>query len=329
MPETPGAPGWYPDPWSATGQGERYFDGELWGSSERPRARHSIPVDVFDPGPHSPQRTRRSWRPAVALLVLFALVWGYQSYSRTSSTNTSTPVADPAQSRSTVSRLTKRPSSSAEETSAPLGRPAAAPKGRGGYRFVRTQRGDRATPVAFDPCRPVHYAINVSGSPSDGRALVRDAIARVSRATGLRFVEDATTTETPRTDRVAYQPDRYGDRWAPVLIAWRDERNYPTLAGSVAGIGGAQAISIAANRFVNISGQLVLDRDQLSTDSSPERSLVRAVILHELGHVVGLDHVSDRSQLMYAEEQPSVRNYGAGDLRGMHQLGIQACFPDV
>ena len=329
MPETPGAPGWYPDPWSATGQGERYFDGELWGSSERPRARHSIPVDGFDPGPHSPQRTRRSWRPAVALLVLFALVWGYQSYSRTSSTNTSTPVADPAQSRSTVSRLTKRPSPSAEEASAPLGRPAAAPKGRGGYRFVRTQRGDRATPVAFDPCRPVHYAINVSGSPSDGRALVRDAIARVSRATGLRFVEDATTTETPRTDRVAYQPDRYGDRWAPVLIAWRDERNYPTLAGSVAGIGGAQAISIAANRFVNISGQLVLDRDQLSTDSSPERSLVRAVILHELGHVVGLDHVSDRAQLMFAEEQPSVRNYGAGDLRGMHQLGIQACFPDV
>ncbi len=329
MPETPSAPGWYPDPWSATGQGERYFDGQLWGSSERPRARHSIPVDVFDSVSDSPQRSRRSWRPAVALLVLFALVWGYQSYSRTSSTDTSTPVADPAQSRSTVSRLTERPSPSTEEASAPLGRPAAAPKGRGGYRFVRTQRGDSATPVAFDPCRPVHYAVNVSGSPSDGRALVRDAIARVSRATGLRFVEDATTTETPRTDRVAYQPDRYGDRWAPVLIAWRDERNYQSLAGSVAGIGGAQAISIAANRFVNISGQLVLDRDQLSTDSSPERSLVRAVILHELGHVVGLDHVSDRAQLMFAEEQPSVRTFADGDLRGLHQLGIQACFPKV
>ena len=108
-----------------------------------------------------------------------------------------------------------------------------------------------------------------------------------------------------------------------------DQRNYPTLAGSVAGIGGAQAISIAANRFVNISGQLVLDRDQLSTDSSPERNLVRAVILHELGHVVGLDHVRDRSQLMYAEEQPTVRTFGDGDLRGLQQLGIQACFPDV
>ena len=329
MPETPAAPGWYPEPWSATGQGERDFDGQLWGSSERPRARHSIPVDVFDPEPGAPARSRRSWRPAIALLAVFALVWSYQTYSRSSSTDTSTPVADPAQSRSTVSQLTQRPSPSAEEASAPLGRPAAAPKGTGKFRFVRTQRGDRTTPVAFDPCRPVHYAMNPSGTARDGRSLVRDAIARISRATGLRFIEDAATTEVPRTDRVAYQPDRYGDRWAPVLIAWRDQRNYPTLAGSVAGIGGAQAISIEANRFVNISGQLVLDRDQLSTDSSPERSLVRAVILHELGHVVGLDHVGDRSQLMYAEEQPTVRNFGDGDLRGLHQLGTQACFPDV
>ena len=170
MPETPAAPGWYPDPWSATGQGERYFDGQLWGSSERPRARHSVPVDVFDPAPGSPVRSRRSWRPAVALLVVFAVVWSYQTYSRTGSTNTSTPVADPAQSRSTVSQLTQRPSPSTEEASAPLGRPGAAPKGTGGFRFVRTQRGDRTTPVAFDPCRPVHYAMNPSGSPRDGRS---------------------------------------------------------------------------------------------------------------------------------------------------------------
>ena len=33
----PDAPGWYPDPWSATGGGERYFDGKRWGTNERPR----------------------------------------------------------------------------------------------------------------------------------------------------------------------------------------------------------------------------------------------------------------------------------------------------
>jgi hypothetical protein len=30
--ESPDAPGWYPDPWSATGDGKRYFDGKRWGA---------------------------------------------------------------------------------------------------------------------------------------------------------------------------------------------------------------------------------------------------------------------------------------------------------
>ena len=41
QPEKPSGPGWYPDPWSADGKGERYFDGKHWGSTERPRGRHT------------------------------------------------------------------------------------------------------------------------------------------------------------------------------------------------------------------------------------------------------------------------------------------------
>ena len=39
--DRPQAAGWYPDPWSATGEGERYYDGKNWGSSARPLARHT------------------------------------------------------------------------------------------------------------------------------------------------------------------------------------------------------------------------------------------------------------------------------------------------
>jgi hypothetical protein len=38
----PREPGWYPDPFSATGDGERYFDGKGWGSTEWPRGRHTV-----------------------------------------------------------------------------------------------------------------------------------------------------------------------------------------------------------------------------------------------------------------------------------------------
>src|SRR5258708_2971495 len=51
-PKLPRAPGWYPDPWSAPGEGQRFFDGKQWGSTE-PFGRHATV---------SPLRGRRRFR---------------------------------------------------------------------------------------------------------------------------------------------------------------------------------------------------------------------------------------------------------------------------
>ena len=59
--------------------------------------------------------------------------------------------------------------------------------------------------------------------------LVREAIAAVSAATGLRFVDDGTTEEGPSDTRSPYQPEVYGERWAPVLFAWSDPVESPRL----------------------------------------------------------------------------------------------------
>lgn len=51
---------------------------------------------------------------------------------------------------------------------------------------------------------------------------------------------------------------------------------------------------------------------------------------HELGHLVGLDHVADPTQLMYSEGGPSqASDWGNGDLAGLNQLGSGGCFPDL
>jgi predicted Zn-dependent protease len=52
-------------------------------------------------------------------------------------------------------------------------------------------------------------------------------------------------------------------------------------------------------------------------------------VLHEFGHLVGLDHTADPSQVMYSEAQFNVQDYGPGDLRGLAQLGRQACVPEL
>ena len=93
------------------------------------------------------------------------------------------------------------------------------PSKRGPYEFVSMQPGSDA-PVTYDPCRPIHYVVNHTGQPNDAENLVTDAIERISEVTGLQFVADDLTDEEIVPDRQPYQPDRYGDRWAPVLIAW-------------------------------------------------------------------------------------------------------------
>ena len=46
--------------------------------------------------------------------------------------------------------------------------------------------------------------------------------------------------------------------------------------------------------------------------------------MHELGHVIGLDHVTDQSQIMYPTVTTKLSVFGAGDLAGLQLLGRPA-----
>ena len=114
-----------------------------------------------------------------------------------------------------------------------------------------------------------------------------------------------------------------------MLIAWSDERAFPSLAGNLAGVAGPAPVYTSSGKQVYVSGLVVFDREQLSPASTPDRGIVRATMLHELGHLVGLDHTADRNQIMFSESQFNVREYADGDRRGLARLGTQACVPEV
>jgi hypothetical protein len=323
-PEDPAAPGWYPDPWSADGKGERYFDGRHWGSTERPRARHTmVDPDVRRARP----LVRGRSGVVVSILALAAAVVAFVVVQDAMSGNDGVPSTVPSRS---AFAGTRRPPAGAESSAQPIGRPPAPPPGTGGYEVLAHQPREEQTPIAFDPCRPVHYVVNSDGAPEDGAQLLQSAIANVSTATGLKFVAEGPTNEKPDKQRDAYLPQRYSpSRWAPVLIAWSDERQFPGLAGYVAGIAGPTTVYTSSGRAVYVSGIVVLDREQLALASTPDRTLVEAAILHELGHLVGLDHTADRNQIMFSESQFNVRDYADGDRRGLAVMGTQACVPEV
>lgn len=187
------------------------------------------------------------------------------------------------------------------------------------------------SPVGYDPCRPVHYVINPAGSPPGGISMVRDAVARVSAATGLVFTEDGVTDEPPATDRSPLQEERYGNRWAPVLIAWSTEDAFAALGGDVAGVGGSHMLAPrgpGTERFV--SGQVVLDSDTYDDLTRRPDGVAegRAIVMHELGHVLGLMHVDDALELMHHRNTGQTM-WGPGDRQGLAQVGATECSTDT
>jgi hypothetical protein len=203
----------------------------------------------------------------------------------------------------------------------PLGTPPAT-TADGPYQFIA--EGPDGKPAAYDPCRPIQVVVNNRRAPADADILLDAALAEVTRRTGLQFVREGTTDEVPTEEREAFQPDRYGDRWAPLLIAWSDRTEYPRLGEDAVGRGGSTHI-VRDGHAVFVSGQVTLDGPTLAADGQYGGGAeIQAVLMHELGHVVGLAHVDDPSQLMF-EKNNGQLEFGDGDKAGLARLGAGAC----
>lgn len=186
--------------------------------------------------------------------------------------------------------------------------------GRGpGYEFRALQPGSEDEPVAWSPCLEITYRVDTTWAPggTEGAesyvALVDDAVAEVAGLTGLRF-------------------RRIGADRAIVHIVWAREADSEGLAGQVVGTARSGAQQIDGHAWY-VAGRVTLETEEferLAGLPDGERE-GRAIILHELGHLVGLDHVDRVDQLMYS----SVRrlDFGPGDREGLALLGRGRCMP--
>ncbi|GAB3260289.1 hypothetical protein GCM10027425_23360 [Alteromonas gracilis] len=164
------------------------------------------------------------------------------------------------------------------------------------------------SPVRYNPCRPIRYQINPANGPGDAEELVAEAVEEVSAATALGF-EYAGTTR----DRPAAVPGR-------VSIGWGSEAEFPRLAGRTIGLGGSMMQSTIGGSSY-IGGSVVIESDR---EFFRDRGQHRAVLMHELAHVVGLGHVDDPRELMAAENSGQLW-FGPGDIQGLAELGRGEC----
>jgi hypothetical protein len=198
----------------------------------------------------------------------------------------------------------------------------------------------RAVTLRWDPCQPaVTFRVNprLAATTAVGRAAavadVRGAFTRLGQATGVTFRYLGTTTRVPTGSAWA---DGLGD--AEIIVAWVDQR---TISSTLLGRSGtAYAAGTGGYAYktwtwpLDTPPKAAIGRGFVVLNAAVNRSFKAGfgagttrgqLLLHELGHVVGLRHVSLSSQLMYPVLLPrSSSAYRSGDLAGLARVGRTA-----
>jgi hypothetical protein len=175
------------------------------------------------------------------------------------------------------------------------------------------------SPVRWDPCTPVRWTTRPS-DPAWLRTLAADAADTLGASAGVTFEYVASSDETVGPSRALTD----GRAWAPVLVTLTTPEESGWLAANERGL--ALPVTVAG-QFV--TGQVLLQAHMdLTPDMASREGSWGATLMHEWGHVVGLDHVGDPAQLMHAEPLPGPAAWGPGDLRGFRALGADpTCLP--
>lgn len=211
------------------------------------------------------------------------------------------------------------------------------------YSFLFVEDGCR--PARFNPCTPVRYTLNRRLASDTDVATLEEALRKTAAATGLQFEYAGPSNLDPLT---VPRPERGADgslSWPPVNIGWarlgtgerlrsRDAiREAPDTV-----IGGGGRPVVVGN--VITTGNLVLNLDAVA-DTDTNRPVPHGfgpgvnwgrIMLHELGHVIGLGHVQSRTSLMnesLTQQTISSSEWGVGDLIGLRHLGRESGCIDV
>ncbi|MET0526160.1 MAG: matrixin family metalloprotease [Nocardioides sp.] len=187
------------------------------------------------------------------------------------------------------------------------------------YAFMDTLEGE---PVAYSSCRLVQVAVYPAGGPPDAEQLVREAVARMRTATGLDIVVAGVFGGHAPNWNFEAAPIHPDD---PISVSWQDGDAIAELTDHTAGLGGSRIIESPTGTPYRVAGTIALSRDYYSLlTERGDHSEALAVLLHEFGHVFGLDHADSSRELMNADNT-GLTTLGPGDLEGLRLLGRGPC----
>lgn len=192
------------------------------------------------------------------------------------------------------------------------------------FNFIAKIDGE---PVHWNKCQRIGYRVSMKRAPSRAVPQVKEAVRRVAAASGLKFQYQGHSSVRPF-------PNKDYQKGTELVVGWLrpGEDGFPSGA---AGVGGPLYYTSGPDEGRIIKGYVQLNAN-LNNDlangfgSGPRtgyQGTKGQLLMHEIGHAVGLDHVGDERQILYDTLTRKKAVFGAGDVNGLERVGkVRSCF---
>ena len=177
----------------------------------------------------------------------------------------------------------------------------------------------------WDPCTVIGWRVNLKQATPGALSDTRAAFWRLGQITGFTFRYRGTTDGIPQWDSNAWFPAD-----TAIVVAWvrKDQSTLFTLRRAASAVTGPYYASGYQNPDGSpalriVSGGVVID-SRLKLPGSFGFGITRGdLLLHELGHVMGLGHYPSTDEMMNPVMTRGRARYGRGDIAGLEEHGAQ------